>query len=150
MDKIKRTNNDLQNIHIKLKIEQHEPHYKPGVNSGAPEGKAVTSGTGRVNLSYWIFLFFSNIFTWQTYNALFIIRSLCKYFVEHLSEELVLQQFEARPPNMDGKSSVLPLLHIQSSLCIYRPLKWTWKSALYIQVKIICPIFSWGKWGSPL
>jgi hypothetical protein len=22
----KRTNNDLQNIHIKLKIEQHEPH----------------------------------------------------------------------------------------------------------------------------
>lgn len=43
-----------------------------------------------------------NIFTWQTYNALFIIRSLCKYFVEHLSEELILQQFEAKPPNMDG------------------------------------------------
>ncbi|XP_063437698.1 dymeclin-like [Mytilus trossulus] len=43
-----------------------------------------------------------NIFTWQTYNALFIIRSLCKYFVEHLSEELIIQQFEARPPNMDG------------------------------------------------
>jgi hypothetical protein len=34
----KRTNNDLQNIHINLKIEQHEPHYKPGVNSGTPEG----------------------------------------------------------------------------------------------------------------
>ena len=29
------------NIHIKLKIEQHEPHYKPGVNSGSPEGLAV-------------------------------------------------------------------------------------------------------------
>lgn len=43
-----------------------------------------------------------NIFTWQTYNALFIIRSLCKYFVEHLSEELIIQQFEARLPNMDG------------------------------------------------
>jgi hypothetical protein len=26
--KHKRTNNDLQNIHIKLKIEQHEPHQK--------------------------------------------------------------------------------------------------------------------------
>ena len=31
--KDKRTNNDLQDIHIKLKIEQHK-----GVNSGAPEG----------------------------------------------------------------------------------------------------------------
>ena len=25
-EKIQRTNNDLQNIHIKLKFEQHEPH----------------------------------------------------------------------------------------------------------------------------
>ena len=32
--KDKRTNNDPQYIHIKLKIEQHEPHKKPGVNSG--------------------------------------------------------------------------------------------------------------------
>jgi len=36
--KDKSTKNDLQNIHIKLMIEQHEPHLKPGVNSGAPEG----------------------------------------------------------------------------------------------------------------
>ena len=36
--KYKRTNNDLQNIHIKLKIEQHEPQIKPAVNSGASEG----------------------------------------------------------------------------------------------------------------
>ncbi|CAI9733168.1 Hypothetical predicted protein [Octopus vulgaris] len=36
-----------------------------------------------------------NIFTWQTYNALFIIRSLCKYFVENLSEELITQQFDS-------------------------------------------------------
>jgi hypothetical protein len=28
--KVKRTNNDLQNIHIKLKIELHEPDQKPG------------------------------------------------------------------------------------------------------------------------
>jgi hypothetical protein len=26
MKKYQRTNNDLQNIHIELKIEQHEPH----------------------------------------------------------------------------------------------------------------------------
>ena len=37
-EKDKRTNNNLQNIHIKLKIEKHEAHYKPGVNSCAPEG----------------------------------------------------------------------------------------------------------------
>ncbi|XP_012945057.1 dymeclin, partial [Aplysia californica] len=43
-----------------------------------------------------------NIFIWQTYNALFIIRSLCKYFVEHLSEELLLHQFDCLPPNPDG------------------------------------------------
>lgn len=43
-----------------------------------------------------------NIFIWQTYNALFIIRSLCKYFVEHLSEELLLHQFDCLPPESDG------------------------------------------------
>ena len=25
-------------IYIKLKIEKHEPHYKSGMNTGAPEG----------------------------------------------------------------------------------------------------------------
>jgi hypothetical protein len=41
MDKkkeLKRTNNDLLNIHIKLKIEYYEPHSNLGVNSGSPEG----------------------------------------------------------------------------------------------------------------
>jgi hypothetical protein len=38
MAKRKRTNNDLQNIHIKLKDrETRTPHKKPGVNSSAPE-----------------------------------------------------------------------------------------------------------------
>ena len=42
----KRTNNDLQNTTQKIKTmsntgEQHEPHYKPGVKSGAPEGWAL-------------------------------------------------------------------------------------------------------------
>ncbi|XP_060608390.1 dymeclin-like isoform X2 [Ruditapes philippinarum] len=45
-----------------------------------------------------------NIFTWQTYNALFIIRSVCKYLVEHLSEDLLIQQFEALSPQKDGSS----------------------------------------------
>jgi hypothetical protein len=31
----KRTNNDPEKLHIKLK---HEPHQKLGVNSGPPEG----------------------------------------------------------------------------------------------------------------
>jgi hypothetical protein len=35
--KYKGIGNDLQNIHIKLKIEKHEPHLKPGITSGAPE-----------------------------------------------------------------------------------------------------------------
>jgi hypothetical protein len=35
--KYKRTNNDLQNIHIK-KIEKHEPPLKSGGEPGAPEG----------------------------------------------------------------------------------------------------------------
>ena len=34
----KRTNNDLQTLHRKLKIEQHEPHNKSVVNPGAVEG----------------------------------------------------------------------------------------------------------------
>ena len=34
-----------------------------------------------------------NPFTWQVLNALFIIRNICKYFVQHLSEEVIIQQF---------------------------------------------------------
>jgi hypothetical protein len=36
--KDKRTHNYLENIHITLKIELHESHKEPGMNSGAPEG----------------------------------------------------------------------------------------------------------------
>lgn len=35
-----------------------------------------------------------DMFTWQACNALFIIRICCKYFVENLAEEVVIQQFE--------------------------------------------------------
>ncbi|XP_014680690.1 PREDICTED: dymeclin-like [Priapulus caudatus] len=37
----------------------------------------------------------NNLFTWQTYNALFIVRCLCKYFIENMSEESVMKQFNA-------------------------------------------------------
>ena len=39
--KDKRTNNDLQTLHIKLKIEKHESHLKPGVKLGALEWKSI-------------------------------------------------------------------------------------------------------------
>ncbi|KAL5020400.1 hypothetical protein ScPMuIL_003292 [Solemya velum] len=47
-----------------------------------------------------------NIFTWQTYNALFIIRTMCKYFVEHLSEELLIQQFDTKSPAESSSEKV--------------------------------------------
>jgi len=37
----KRTDNDIQNTTQKLNIEQHEPHLKPVLHSGAPEEKTV-------------------------------------------------------------------------------------------------------------
>ncbi|KAI0209934.1 Dymeclin [Lamellibrachia satsuma] len=46
-----------------------------------------------------------SIFMWQTYNALFIIRNVCKYFVENLSEEVVLQQFDTQSPGAQGGDS---------------------------------------------
>ena len=36
--KDKRRNNDPQTSYRKLTTEQHEPHEKPGMNSGASEG----------------------------------------------------------------------------------------------------------------
>ena len=39
--KDKRTNNDPQKTHSKPKIEQHDPHQKPGANPGAPERQAA-------------------------------------------------------------------------------------------------------------
>jgi hypothetical protein len=39
--KDKRTNNDLQKLHRKLKTEQQKPNWKPWVNACAPEGLAV-------------------------------------------------------------------------------------------------------------
>lgn len=39
----------------------------------------------------------NNVHVWQTFNALFIIRTLVKYMIETGSEFQLLQQFEAKP-----------------------------------------------------
>lgn len=39
----------------------------------------------------------NNLHIWQTFNALFIIRTLVKYMIETGSEFQLLQQFEAQP-----------------------------------------------------
>ncbi|XP_074661228.1 dymeclin-like [Tubulanus polymorphus] len=46
-----------------------------------------------------------NVFVWQTYNALFIIRNICKYFIENLSEEVILDEFETRPSQLAAPAS---------------------------------------------
>jgi hypothetical protein len=51
--KDKMTNNDLQNIHIKLKMDLHEPLQKPGdelMCSGMVSSSCSTTETRRVNL----------------------------------------------------------------------------------------------------
>ncbi|XP_064644875.1 dymeclin-like isoform X2 [Lineus longissimus] len=47
-----------------------------------------------------------NMFTWQTYNALFIIRNICKYFLENLSEEVVKQEFDTKPKMENGEAEL--------------------------------------------
>ena len=47
----------------------------------------------------------NDIFLWQTFNALFIVRTISKYLIEHLSEENVLRQFDARPAGGDAGGS---------------------------------------------
>lgn len=45
----------------------------------------------------------NNMFSWQTYNALFILRCITKFLVENLKEEDLVRHFEARPPRQpDG------------------------------------------------
>jgi len=51
---------------------------------------------------------------WQTYNALFIIRNVCKYFVENLSEEVVLQQFDTQAPGAEGQLTSFLLFLLQT------------------------------------
>ncbi|CAH1251605.1 DYM [Branchiostoma lanceolatum] len=52
----------------------------------------------------------NNVFVWQSYNALFIIRCLCKHFIEIMSEEKVLKHFtvtaaQKKAPGNSSESS---------------------------------------------
>ena len=52
------------------------------------------------------------MFSWQTYNALFILRCITKFFVENLKEEDLVRHFEARPPRQpDGMLLVLLMFY---------------------------------------
>ena len=79
---------------------------------------------GCVTCYSWLYILsnFSNIFTWQTYNALFIIRNLCKYFVENLSEEVVVQQFETKTLDQKGTWFFYIYKHFITSSCLLFPI----------------------------
>ncbi|XP_053639286.1 dymeclin isoform X3 [Cherax quadricarinatus] len=44
----------------------------------------------------------NSVFTWQAYNALFIVRCVCKLLVQHLSEEEVIEVLQTPPPSTEG------------------------------------------------
>ena len=43
------------------------------------------------------------MYAWQVHNALFVIRSFCKFVSENLSEDVMLQQFEVHQPETDSE-----------------------------------------------
>jgi hypothetical protein len=50
-------------LHRKLKTEQQEPHWKPRVNSGAPEGYAVMAPlvATEIMIYEWLYYFRSSL-----------------------------------------------------------------------------------------
>lgn len=49
-------------------------------------------------------LLYSSVFTWQAYNALFIVRCVCKLLIQHLSEDEVIEVLQTSPtPTEEGK-----------------------------------------------
>lgn len=56
----------------------------------------------------------TNPFTWQVLNALFIVRIICKYFVQNLSEEVIIQQF--LKPNSSGSEDENVMSEFMDSL----------------------------------
>lgn len=48
----------------------------------------------------------NNVHVWQTFNALFIIRTVVKYMIETCSEFQLLQQFEAKAVPKEGQPPV--------------------------------------------
>lgn len=56
------------------------------------------------------------MFAWQTYNTLFIIRCITKYLVETVSEEQLINHFEAHGPETGTKSKHETVGKLQSFL----------------------------------
>lgn len=42
------------------------------------------------------------MFAWQVHNALFVIRTFCKFLTENLSEDVMFQQFNLLQSDTDG------------------------------------------------
>lgn len=55
----------------------------------------------------------TNPFIWQVMNALYIIRMICKHFIQHLSEEVIIQQF-IKPASSESTPSSSPDTTISS------------------------------------
>ena len=53
-----------------------------------------------------LLLFRSHVHTWQTYNALFIIRCALKYFLEYISEGRIIQHLSVSQQQTRALSSM--------------------------------------------
>ncbi|KAK4319387.1 hypothetical protein Pmani_009670 [Petrolisthes manimaculis] len=49
----------------------------------------------------------NNVFTWQAFNALFIVRCVCKLLFQHLSEEEVINVMQTSPTTGEEEGSVM-------------------------------------------
>lgn len=88
----------------------------------------------------------NNVHVWQTFNAMFIIRTLVKYMIETGSEFQLLQQFEivarpkdAGPPNGNNNpptttvgSKFEAFVEAVINLVVVIPVKWVWKTKFII------------------
>lgn len=45
----------------------------------------------------------NNIFTWQTFNAMFILRCVTKYFIQTVTEDNFVKQFQSNPQDGSGE-----------------------------------------------
>jgi len=74
----KRRTTIYKTLHRKLNIEQHEPHWKPGVNSGAPEEYPVPAllMTTFIAVCFWL--------NWQhtriSKNIVYVINAFYLYY----------------------------------------------------------------------
>ncbi|GAB6032050.1 hypothetical protein CHUAL_010419 [Chamberlinius hualienensis] len=51
---------------------------------------------------------FNSVFIWQTYNALFILRCVCKFFLETITEDSFIKQLQVSSTSKDGEVTEEP------------------------------------------